>query len=158
MHISLLLPPNTRTETFEIVWNQINGECKKLEISIVGGHTGVYPGIGYPLNGGCVMIGFCKKRDLRPASNAKAGGVLLITKGAAIEAAGILAYQAEGSKKICGSKFVEDAKRLFFKMRVVEDVLTSARYRHTMHDTTEGGFINAIYEVAEDSDFRSDSL
>jgi hydrogenase maturation factor len=152
MLISLLLPPNTLIETFKMVWNQINDECKKLGISIVGGHTGVYPGIGYPLNGGCVMIGFCRKRDLRPASNAKAGDVLLITKGVAIEAAGILAYQAEEElKKIYGSEFVEDAKKLFFQMSVVEDALTSARYCHAMHDATEGGLINAVYEMAEAS-------
>lgn len=152
MLISLLLPPETPLDVLRSIWRQVNEECRRLGIAIIGGHTGVYPGIMYPLNGGCVMIGFGRKGDLRPASNAKPGDALIITKGAAIEAAGILAHQAEEKlRQAFGNEFIEEAKKLFFQMSVVDDALTAVKYCHAMHDATEGGVLNAVYEMAEAS-------
>jgi hydrogenase maturation factor len=152
MTISLLLPPGTKGEEFEFIWQQIHSECQKLGIAIVGGHTGVYPGISYPLNGGCTVWGFGKREELTPPSNAKVGDKVLITKGPAIEATGILALQAEEELvKALGKERQEKAKRLFFQMTVVKDALTARHYAHAMHDATEGGLLNGLYEVADAS-------
>ena len=94
MTICLLLPPGTADEVLENIWKEVHQECEKLGIAIVGGHTGVYPGIAYPLNGGCTVIGLGKKSELTPASNAQVGDRVIMTKGPAVEAAGILAFQA----------------------------------------------------------------
>lgn len=152
MLISLLLPPGTSMKTLRDVWMQIHEECSKLGISVIGGHTGIYPGISYPLNGGCIIIGVGRRRDLRPSSNAKPGDKIIVTKGAAIEATAILAIQAEKELlKSLDKNIVVKAKELFFEMSVVKDALTSAKYAHAMHDATEGGLLNGIYEVAEAS-------
>ena len=153
MTISLLLPPGTKYEELREIWMQIHSECEKLGISIVGGHTGIYPGIAYPLNGGCTVIGIGKKDDLRPASNAQPGDKVIVTKGAAIEAAAILAIQAEKElEKALGRDIVQKAKNMIYEMSVVEDALTAAKYSHAMHDATEGGLLNGIYEMAKASD------
>ena len=152
MTISLLLPPETDVKVLESIWLQISEECKKLEIAIIGGHTGVYPGIGYPLNGGCTVFGIAKKDELTPASNAKIGDKVVITKGPAIEAAGILAYQGEEKlKRFIEPNLVEKAKSLIGEMSVVKDALIAKKYAHAMHDATEGGLLNGIYEIAEAS-------
>jgi len=152
MLISLLLPPGTSIDTLKTIWGQIHEECSRLGISIIGGHTGVYPGIAYPLNGGCVVIGFGRRGDLRPACNCRPGDALIITKGAAIEAAGILAHQAEDElRQALDPVTLEEAKGLLFQMSVVEDALTASRYCHAMHDATEGGVLNAVYEMSESS-------
>ncbi len=152
MTISLLLPPGSRAEEFSCLWNQIDMECKKLGISIVGGHTGVYPGIAYPLNGGCTVWGFGRKEDLTPPSNAQVGDKVIITKGPAIEATGILALQAEAELKLkLGEGIVERGKELFFQMTVVQDALTAHPFAHAMHDATEGGLLNGLFEVAQAS-------
>lgn len=153
MTISLLLPPGITYKEVKRIWMQIHNECEKLGISIVGGHTGIYPGIAYPLNGGCTVIGIGKKTDLRPASNAKPGDKIVVTKGAAIEAAAILAIQAEKElEKTIDKDVVERAKNMIYEMTVVEDALTAVKYSHAMHDATEGGLLNGIYEVAKASD------
>lgn len=147
--ISLLIPPGTEIEVLEKTWNQIHEECEKLGIAIVGGHTGVYPGISYPLNGGCTVFGFGKKDDLTPPSNAKVGDKIIMTKGPAVEAAGVLAIQAENElKKEYGDEIIERAKNYIFEMTVVKDALTASKYANAMHDATEGGLINAVYEIA----------
>jgi len=93
-----MLPPGTSDTVLENIWRQIDPECKKLGITIVGGHTGTYPGIAYPLNGGCTVIGLGSKDQITPACNARIGDRVIITKGPAIEAAAILVYQAEKQK------------------------------------------------------------
>lgn len=150
--ICLLLPPGSSPSLLEEIWEQIHQECAKLGISIVGGHTGVYPGIGYPLNGGCTVFGFGRKEQLTPASGARVGDCLIMTKGLAIEAAAILAIQAaEELEQAFGGEFVSHLKDYFWKMTVVEDALLAAPYAHAMHDATEGGFLNGVYEMAEAS-------
>lgn len=152
MTISLLLPPETDITILEEIWQQISSECEKLGISIVGGHTGIYPGIAYPLNGGCTVFGIGKKENLTPASNAKIGDRVVITKGPAIEAAAILAYQAEEKlKEVIDWELINKAKELIWKMTVVKDALIARKYAHAMHDATEGGLLNGIYEIAEAS-------
>jgi len=93
MSICLLIPPGFDPDVLEKVWRQLSDEAKKLGIAIVGGHTGVYPGISYLLNGGATIIGIGDKKRLVTPMGAKPGDLILITKGAAIEAAAVLAIQ-----------------------------------------------------------------
>ncbi|MDD5312154.1 MAG: AIR synthase family protein [Dehalococcoidia bacterium] len=147
--ICLMFPPGIKEDVVEGVWKEVDEECKKLGISIIGGHTGMYPGMPYPLNGGCTVIGLGTRKQITPASNAKIGDRVIITKGPAIEATGILACQAEKklTKKL-GKGIVEKAKAYFFEMTVVKDALTAAPLAHAMHDATEGGLLNGVYEIA----------
>ncbi len=150
--ICLLLPPDTGEDVLEGIWQEVSGECEKLGIAIVGGHTGFYAGITYPLNGGCTVIGIGRRDELVLPSGAMVGDRVLITKGPAIEATGILAHQAEEElTRHLGREVVEKGKEYFFKMSVIQDALLSARYAHAMHDATEGGLLNGVYEVAQAS-------
>ncbi len=147
--ICLLLPPGTPDKVLEDIWLEVHQECDKLGIAVVGGHTGMYPGIAYPLNGGCTVIGLGKKSQLTPASNARTGDHVIMTKGAAIEAAGILAYQSEKALvNRIGKELTEKGKSYFMQMTVVKDALIAGPHAHAMHDATEGGLLNGIYEIA----------
>ncbi|MDD5128002.1 MAG: AIR synthase family protein [Dehalococcoidales bacterium] len=149
MTICLMLPPGTPDSVLEHIWKEVHEECEKLDIAIVGGHTGMYPGIAYPLNGGCTVIGLGTKEQITAPSNAKIGDRVIMTKGLAIEATGILACQAEPALvKKFGREIVEKGKNYFFDMTVVKDALTAAPYAHAMHDATEGGLLNGVYEIA----------
>jgi hydrogenase maturation factor len=152
MTICLMLPPGTEESVLEHIWLEVHQECEKLGIAVIGGHTGVYPGIGYPLNGGCTMFGIGKKEQLTPPSNARVGDKVIMTKGPAVEAAGILAFQAEKALvEKFGRDVVEKAKALFMAMSVVPDALIAGPNAHAMHDATEGGLLNGIYEIVEAS-------
>jgi hydrogenase maturation factor len=149
LSICLLLPTGTAAEVLENIWKEVHQECEKLGIAIIGGHTGSYPGIAYPLNGGCTVIGLGSKEQLTPASNARIGDRIIMTKGPAIEAAGILACQAEDALlKEVGRETVDKGKTYFFQMSVVKDALIAGPNAHAMHDATEGGLLNGVYEIA----------
>jgi len=150
--ICLMLPPGTEETVLDGIWQEVHQECEKLGIAVVGGHTGIYPGIAYPLNGGCTVIGLGTKEQLTPPSNARVGDRVIITKGPAIEAAGILAFQAEKAlEKEMGKDLVEKAKNYFLEMTVVKDAEVAAPHAHAMHDATEGGVLNGVYEIASAS-------
>ncbi|MCS7136629.1 MAG: AIR synthase family protein [Aigarchaeota archaeon] len=154
MTICLLLPLNTQRSVLEEIWNAIHEECVKLGITIVGGHTGVYGGISYPLNGGCTMWGFADDGKYVTPGGAQVGDKILITKGAAIEATAILALQYPKTlTRAFGHSLVKRAQDLYWQMSVVEDALTAfdAGGVTAMHDATEGGVLGGIYEVAEAS-------
>lgn len=149
MTICLLLPLGTKDDVLEDIWKEVHQECEKLGIAVVGGHTGIYPGIAYPLNGGCTVIGLGSKSQITPACNARVGDRVIMTKGPAIEATGILAFQAEKALlKQVGKGAVEKGKAYFFEMTVVKDALIAGPNAHAMHDATEGGLLNGVYEIA----------
>ncbi len=152
MTICLLLPPGIDFELFEGIWKQISEECDNLGISIVGWHTGVYPGIEYPLNGGATVFGKGKESDLTPPTNAREGDKILMTKGPALQAASTLARQAEKAlSEEYGGEMVERAKEYFFDITVVEDSLILSEHVNAMHDATEGGLLNGVFELADAS-------
>ncbi len=149
MTICLMFPPGTKEDIVDAVWSQVDEECNKLDIAIIGGHTGIYPGMSFPLNGGCTVIGIGKKSQITPASNARAGDRVIMTKGPAIEATGILAWQAQSdlAGKI-GKEMLEKAKKYMLEMTVVKEALIAGPLSHAMHDATEGGLLNGVYEIA----------
>jgi hydrogenase expression/formation protein HypE len=149
MTICLMFPPGTAEKVIDKVWTQVDEECRKLDIAIIGGHTGIYPGMSFPLNGGCTVMGLGKRSQITAACNAKVGDRVIMTKGPAVEATGLLAWQAEKSlTKKLGRGMVARAKEYLLQMTVVEDALTAAPLAHAMHDATEGGLLNGVFEVA----------
>lgn len=126
-----------------------------LGITIVGGHTGSYGGIPYPLNGGCTVWGFADPDDYVTPKGAKIGGRVLITKGTAIEATGILAlnYPRTLGREF-GDEFVKRAQDMYRQMTVIQDALTAyeAGGVTSMHDATEGGVSRGLYEVVHASE------
>jgi hydrogenase expression/formation protein HypE len=52
MTYSLLMPPETTDEDFRTIVDSIHRAALELDIAIVGGHTGYYPGFAAPTIGG----------------------------------------------------------------------------------------------------------
>ena len=154
MTICLLLPPSTPREVLEELWQAVHEECDKLGIAIAGGHTGCYGGIPYVLNGGCTVWGFAEKGKTVTPEGARPGDAVIVTKGAAIEATGILALQYPKTlARAIGADRVEHARETYWQMTVIEDALTAYETGGVtaMHDATEGGVLGGLFEVAHAS-------
>jgi hydrogenase maturation factor len=152
------LPPQMKNEQFEEYWNAFHTECEKLGIAILGGHTGRYVGADYTVIGGGVMMTLAPENRYLAASMAKPGDHIIMTKGVAVAATGILARVfPETVKEAYGLTFFRKAQEYFYEFSVVKDALTAASVGlrddgvTAMHDVTEGGLLGALYELSEAS-------
>ncbi len=151
MTYSLLMPPETSAEDSRTIVDAIHKAALGLDIAIVGGHTGFYPGFTAPTIGGITVFGTAKKGSYVTPAGARPGDAVILTKGPAIETAGLLAALREEELLAAHpAGLVERAKAFVFRMSVVADALTamSAGGVTAMHDATEGGVAGGLFEMA----------
>jgi hydrogenase maturation factor len=151
---TLLFPEdNTNLKLIEKIFRQIHQACRRFNISFIGGHTEITPGIERMILSGH-MIGEVKKERLVKTSGARVGDLLLLIKGISIEGTSIIAREMEPDllKRGVSPSLIKRAKAFIFDPGI--DVLQTARIAcdavsvHAMHDPTEGGLINGIVEMA----------
>ena len=156
--VDLNLPRSITREDLVTMWNRVHLECKKMGMAIVAGHTARYDGTDYPMVGGATVLAIGPKDKYITPAMARVGDVVMLTKGAAIEATGLFA--ATFPQKIAerfGAEFAQRAEDIFWQMSVVEDALTAASVGvrddgvTAMHDATECGVWGGLYEVARAS-------
>ncbi len=156
--MDLNLPLSITREDFEALWAVVHRECERIGMAIITGHTGRYEGCEYPMIGGATVIGIGPKDRYVTPDMAKEGDTVIITKGAAIEAAGLFAVTfPQRVAERYGEATAREAEKIFWQMSVVEDALTAveAGVRDdgvtTMHDATECGVFGGLFEVAQAS-------
>lgn len=156
--MDLNLPLSITREAFEALWTVMHRECDRIGMAVISGHTGRYEGCDYPMIGGATVIGIGPKERYVTPDMAGPGDVILITKGAAIEAAGLFAVTfPQRVAERYGEQAAREAEEVFWQMSVVEDALTAveAGVRENgvtaMHDATECGVWGGLFEVAQAS-------
>lgn len=159
MTYTLLMPPETRDQDFRIIVDSIHRTAVELEIAVVGGHTGYYPGFAAPTIGGITVFAVAGKGDYVTPADARPGDDVILTKGPAIETAGILSVLRERELLTnYSSSLVKKAQALCKEMTVVKDAMIAmeAGGVTAMHDATEGGIIGGLFEIANASDVGMD--
>jgi len=154
MTYTLLMPPQTKDEDFRTIVDAIHQAARELEIAIVGGHTGYYPGFAAPTIGGVTVFATADKGAYVTPAGAKPGNDVILTKGPAIETAGILAVlRGTELQAVYPSSLIEKAKALCKEMTVVKDCALAMKSGKVtaMHDATEGGVIGGLFEIASAS-------
>jgi hydrogenase maturation factor len=156
--IDLNLPMAITREQFEQMWHTMHRECDKIGMAIVSGHTGRYEGCEYPMIGGATVIGIGPKDQYVTPTMARVGDKIIITKGAAIEAAGLFAVTFPHKVEDAYSKeLARNAEEIFWQMSVVDDALTAIEVGvrdngvTAMHDATECGVWGGLAEIAQAS-------
>ncbi len=156
--IDLNLPRSITAEQFERLWSTMHAECDKLGVAVVTGHTGRYEGCDYPMVGGATVMAIGERDRYVAPTMARPGDAVIITKGPAIEAAGLFA--ATFPRRIAqhfGEEFARGAQEIFWQMSVVEDarLAVSVGVRDegvtAMHDATECGIWGGLCEIAQAS-------
>src|SRR5436189_472956 len=152
------LPMDIEDEQIETMLRIMDRECKKYGASIVTGHTGRYEGCAYPMVGGATFLAIAPKDGWVTANMARPGNHLLVTKTAALEATAILSNTfPDVVERRLGADVTKDARALFESMSTVDDALAAASAGlrgggvWAMHDATEGGVRNAVWEMAQAS-------
>jgi hydrogenase maturation factor len=149
------LPPEISAKEFEAYATAIHNECEKLGIAIVAGHTGKFFGCNYTIVGGGMMMAIGHRDTYLAPTMAQPGDRVVITKGLAVAATGILARVfPETIRSSCGEEIHQRALSYFRKFSVVEDALTASSVGvrrngvTAMHDATEGGLFGGLTEMA----------
>jgi hydrogenase maturation factor/predicted fused transcriptional regulator/phosphomethylpyrimidine kinase len=154
MTYSLLMPPETSNKDLRTIIDSIHSAALELDISIVGGHTGYYPGFATPTIGGVTVFSIAKKNEYVTPAGAQPGDDVILTKGPAIETVGILAVLREKElQKKYPQKLINKGKALCKQMTVIQDALIAMETGGVtaMHDATEGGVIGGLFEIANAS-------
>ncbi len=150
---TLLLPEKGATEALaKSIFNDILGACRRLGITLCGGHTETTTGLDRPIVVG-QMLGEVEKSKLVRKETQRPGDLVLLTKGIALEGTAILAREkAAWVERKLGRRFARRAQRLLFRpgISVVRDALVAVRHGdvHAMHDPTEGGLLSGLFELA----------
>ena len=154
--IDLNLPMEMTREQLEIVWDTMHRECEELDISIVCGHTARYENCHYPMVGGATVVSIGEKYEYVTPKLARVGDKIIITKGPAIEATGILATMfPQLIEENFGLEFSRRAQQIFYKMSVVGDAMTAVGVGvreegvSAMHDATECGVWGGLFELSQ---------
>jgi hydrogenase expression/formation protein HypE len=151
--------PRAMTETQVVEYLEaVGSECGRLGVSIVGGHTGGYPGGAFTVIGAGWMSGFHAEGEYVTPAMARAGDLVYMTKSAALEATASLALSFPGfAVERLGRRGASSAKKMAELCSTVEDARAAAGAGlgrtgvTSMHDATEGGVLGGLSELAEAS-------
>ncbi len=149
---TILLPPGTSEGALRRMMIDMDEAAKALKIAVLGGHTEVTKGLKHPIIAG-FMVGETTRPRLLTSDYAQEGDEILMTKTAGLEGTAIIATDHPNLLKRVDQKIVRKARQFSAQISIVKEALAVARIDgvHAMHDPTEGGVLNGIWEIGEAS-------
>jgi len=149
----LLLPERSNVRLVNAIMKQIDKAAKQVGVAVVGGHTEVTTGLKRPIVIG-YMLGVARRRRFVTSDGARPGDQLIMTKTVGIEGTAVLASDfAHKLRPKVGEKLLRRARSLRSLISVVDDALLAVKAGgvRAMHDPTEGGLLQGVWELAEAS-------
>lgn len=146
--LAALLPVGTTAEEIEEMMHQAAVAAEALEVEIIGGHTEVTSAVNKPVIVS-TAVGRGDKETAGQMGSPKPGDVVMMTKSAGLEGAGIIACDFEKElNEVLTEEELAHAKSLLDRVSVVkEGVLAGKIGTSGMHDVTEGGILGALWEM-----------
>ena len=151
--IDLVGPIGTSYRKYKKIMNQACLAAQELQMDIITGHTGNYPSVSQII-GVCTVTGFTQNTQLITPANSKPEDFILIVKPLGLETVTNFSFTNYGkSKTLFGAKTTQHLRSLIKYQTCVKEALLLAECEgvHALHDTTEGGLVAALNEMAETS-------
>ena len=146
---TILAPTTSTIEDLKQIVIDMEAECEKLNIDILGGHTEITDAVTKIIVS-ITGIGFGTKAHYEKKEKIKSDDIILLTKGVGIEGTAIISFEKEEElKSILSKKELEYGKSMMEMTSVVKEGLLASDLSKGMHDVTEGGILGAIWEVSE---------
>lgn len=145
---SILLPRKSGEQTIKRLVRDMEEQCEKWNLEIVGGHTEYSSAVNQPIIT-VTGIGKVKKGEMLVAKAIKPGHEIVMTKWAGLEGTSILACEKEEElKERYATSFIEDAKNLSCYASILPEASIAKRVGViAMHDVSEGGIYEALWEM-----------
>lgn len=151
--VTILAPPYVKLNDMKNVMREIDEECKKLNLEILGGHTEVTNAVNRMVVS-CTAIGKGAKNTAISTAGAKIGDDIIVTKKLGMEGTYIaVSDKIERVNNILSEAEIEEAKQYINNISVVKEGTIAGKHNaHSMHDITEGGVLGALWEVVNASE------
>jgi len=143
--------PDDDPERLETLTRQLDAAAAEIDVTIVGGHSEYVPVLSRPL---LSLTAFGRTDRYVSTGGAEPGDRVLLTKGAAIEATGIIAtdFVDELRAAEVDESTIERAASFFEEISVLEDARAVRELATAMHDPTEAGVAAGLVELAAAAD------
>jgi hydrogenase expression/formation protein HypE len=142
--LSTVLLPDADPDLLDTITGQLDAESTRLGLTIAGGHTEVVSGLDRPL---CSLTCLGTADRFVPTGGARPGDRVLLTKGAGIEATGVLATDFRDRLDL-PTGLLDRAAAAFDDLSVMPEAAVLAPVATAMHDPTEGGVLEGLIELA----------
>jgi len=150
--ITMLIPPNATVDSVKDLFGQMQLTAKELNVEIIGGHTEVTDAVNKTVI--CTtVLGKAKKDKFVSGSGAQIGDSIVMTKFAAMEGTSIIVSDfPEVVREILTDEEINTCISLADRISVVNEGHIASEIGVTsMHDVTEGGILQAVWEVCNAS-------
>lgn len=150
--VTILAPEGCTLEEIKTVMGEINSECQKHSVEVLGGHTEITTAVNRMVVS-CTVIGKGKAGSAVATSGAEVGDDIIVTKDLCMEGTFIVVNDYyDKVKKLLSEDEIYEAQNYIEHISVVREGIVAGRYGvNSMHDITEGGVLGAVWEVAEAS-------
>ncbi|WP_251342500.1 AIR synthase family protein [Haloplanus halophilus] len=142
--LNTVLLPDADPELLDTITGQLDAESERLGLTVAGGHTEVVAGLDRPL---CSLTCLGMADRFVPTGGAEPGNRILLTKGAGIEATGVLATDFRDRLDL-PADLLDRATAAFDDLSVMPEAAVLAPVATAMHDPTEGGVLEGLIEMA----------
>ncbi|MEF8833043.1 MAG: AIR synthase related protein [Candidatus Thermoplasmatota archaeon] len=148
--LTMQFPTDYKKDEIQEVMIDLYNASQDLDIEIIGGHSEIIDQIDHPLVTTALM-GTTEKPVYTRGS--EPGDKIVQIDEAGLEGTWILAsdFDVELEKRGVDSKTLREAKSLKENISVVEPALSIKDQVSSMHDPTEGGIFQGLYEMAHAS-------
>ncbi len=146
-----LLPEGADESILDNIMEDIHAACTEVGASLVGGHTETTPGLDRPILTG-FMMGEAERDGYVTTGGAKPGDLIILTKGAGIEGTAVIASDLRDHLRgKVDPGVIERGAAMIRWISVVPEAMKAveAGPPNSLHDPTEGGLINGLWEMAE---------
>ncbi|MBN2878173.1 MAG: AIR synthase family protein [Clostridia bacterium] len=153
MLVTMLIPPESTIEKIRELFEQMQMTAKELNVEIIGGHTEITDSVNKIVICSTVL-GKAKEQKYLSAAGAQVGDSIVLTKFAAMEGTAIIASDLENeAKKALTDEELKRCRSLADRISVVKEGLIAAEIgASAMHDVTEGGVLQAVWELCRASE------
>lgn len=149
--VTALFPASIKEHQIRKIIRQMNEECEKMSMMVLGGHTEITAAVNQPILS-VTGIGKVKEEHLILSKGAKPRQDIVVTKYVGLEGTGIIANEKEEElTRWFSPSFIQEAKDCLCDISVVPEGLAAREYASSMHDVTEGGIYGALWELAKAS-------
>ncbi len=150
--LTVLMPEGTTAGALSELAEGSHRAALELGIEIAGGHTEITRAVNSAILS-ATAIGRVRPERLVTPAGARAGDLLLLSKGAGLEGTSILAEAFRDRLAGAGVSLetIAAAVAMRRELSIVPDARAARQLATAMHDPTEGGVLGAAYEMAQAS-------